>query len=155
MKLEECLRRHAPLRDLAPEDFRALLGAVEEKTYADGFAFIRQGDRAEHVYFLLDGEVDVAVKRPVDADFSAKHRMGPGEIIGLVALVDGGPRSATCTARGDVRVGILPLDGARLLMESRAPISCAFQVALARQLVRDARALNQALVAVLREKLCS
>jgi hypothetical protein len=40
-------------------------------------------------------------------------------------------------------------------MESHAPISCAFQVALAKQLVRDARALNHALVAALREKICS
>lgn len=155
MKLEECLLRHAPLRDLEKEDFRALLGAIEEKTFQDGFAFIRQGDHADHVYFLLDGKVEVTVKPPEGADFSAHHVMEPGEILGLVALVDGGPRSATCTAKGDVRVGVLPLDGARLLMESRAPISCAFQVALARQLVRDARALNQALVNTLREKLCS
>ncbi len=155
MNIQDCLRRHETLRDLTSDDFDALVNAIEPKSYEDGFAFIRQGDHADHVYFLLDGEVEVTVDRPDGADFSARHAMGPGEIIGLVALVDGGPRSATCTACGNVHVGALALDAARLLMESHAPISCAFQVALAKQLVRDARALNHALVAALREKICS
>ena len=154
MTLEECLRGHPTLDVLDADDFKALVSAIEEKSFADGFSFIRQGEHADHVYFLLDGEVEVEVTKPAEADFSAKHQMTAGEIIGLVALVDGGPRSATCTAKGDIRVGLLGLDGARLLMESRAPISCAFQVALAKQLVKDARALNHALVAALKERLC-
>ena len=154
MTLEECLRGHPTLQALDADDFNALASAIDEKSFADGFTFIRQGEHADQVYFLLDGEVEVEVRKPEQADFSARHRMKAGEIIGLVALVDGGPRSASCTAKGDIRVGAFGLDGARLLMESRAPISCAFQVALAKQLVKDARALNHALVAALRERLC-
>ncbi|MEN8198155.1 MAG: cytochrome c oxidase assembly protein, partial [Pseudomonadota bacterium] len=58
--------------------------------------------RAPYLPGTRAGEVEVQVRKPDEADFSAKHRMTAGEIIGLVALVDGGPRSATCTAKGDI-----------------------------------------------------
>lgn len=154
MNLRDCLTRHRSLAALAPEDLDALQNAIEVKELPDGHAFIRQGEHADAVYFLLDGEVSVEVEAQEDADFTAHHTMGAGEILGLVALVDGGPRSATCRAKGDIRVGALPVEGARLLMSSRAPISCGFQVALAHQLVHDARALNSALVDVIRDRLC-
>jgi CRP/FNR family cyclic AMP-dependent transcriptional regulator len=155
MNLEECLRRQPALAELPHEDFRALVNACEEKEVPDGHAFIHQGERADAVYFILSGEVEISVNAPEEADFVLFRTMGSGEILGLVALVDGRPRSATCKARGKVRVASLLLDGAKLLMNSRAPISCAFQTALATQLARDARKLNEALVRAVQERLCS
>ena len=154
MNLADCLRRHESLASLAAADFQALESAIDIREYEAGHAIIRQGAPADAVYFLLDGEVEVQVQGAEEADFTAHHKMGPGEILGLVALVDGGPRSATCLAKGTVSAGHLPVEGAQLLMRSRAPISCAFQVALARQLVHDARALNGALTDAIRDRLC-
>jgi CRP-like cAMP-binding protein len=155
MNLRDCLVRHESLARLDAADFDALENAIEVRDFPSGHPFIRQGAAADAVYFLLDGEVEIHVDGSEEADFKARHTMGPGEILGLVALVDGGPRSATCVSKGEIQVGQLPVEGARLLMHSHAPISCAFQVALARQLVHDARALNSALVDAIRDRLCT
>lgn len=155
MQLAEFLRGQPGLRDLGEVDFDALVNACEVKDLPDGHAFIRQGTPADAVHFVLEGEVEVSVKGAKTADFTVQRTMHAGEIVGLVALVDDGPRSATCRAKGDIRVASLVLDGARLLMNSRAPISCAFQLALATQLVRDARELNEALTRAVEERLCT
>ena len=107
---------------------------------------IREGDTRDALYLILDGQVEVSVKRPREAAFSVTRLMGPGEILGLIAIVDRQPRSATCVARGPVTVATLGLEAASLLMNTRAPISCSFQYALASQLAQDARRLNESLL---------
>ncbi len=154
MTLEECLQRQPSLAALSRADLDALVRSCEVREHPDGYELIREGDRADAVYFILSGQLRVAVAKPRAADFVFRRQMGPGEIIGLLALIDGGPRSATCTAAGPIRVARLRLDVARLLMNSHAPISCGFQCALATQLVRDARLLNEAVLDAVHTHLC-
>ncbi len=144
--LESFIDEHPSFGRLSAEDREHLLQACEVKTYPDGHAFIRQGEGRTAVFFILEGLVEVSVERPKDATFAVDRFMEPGEIIGLISLVDRGTRSATCRARGSLKVGMLTLEGANLLMNTRAPISCAFQYALANQLSNDARSLNESLL---------
>lgn len=146
MSLQTFLHEHPSFGRLSDEDRERLIQACDVKAFPDGHAFIREGDARDSVYFLLDGQAEVAVKKPTDAGFATDRIMGPGEIIGLIALVDRGRRSASCIARGPLKVAALQLEGANLLMNTRARMSCAFQYALASQLARDARELNESLL---------
>lgn len=146
MSLKTFLAQHASFGCLSEEDRDHMIQACEVREFPDGHVLIREGDARDAVYFLLDGLVEVQVLKPKGASFATDHVMGPGEIVGLVAIVDRGRRSATCTARGPVKVGVLSLEGANLLVNTRARISCAFQYALAEQLAHDARNLNESLL---------
>jgi CRP-like cAMP-binding protein len=67
-----------------------------QKRLRDGDVLIREGERTDSLVFLLGGEV-VASNR-VSGPFA---RMGVGEIVGEISLVDSAPPSATITASGD------------------------------------------------------
>ena len=63
-----------------------------------GAALFRVGDEAEAMYVILAGEVEVAVPGQDGRDVWLA-RIGAGELVGEMGVLDGGPRSA------DVRAG--------------------------------------------------
>jgi CRP/FNR family cyclic AMP-dependent transcriptional regulator len=63
---------------------------------SDGDVVIREGERADSLIFLLEGELLVATRQ-----LGQIARLGVGEVVGEMSLVDSAPPSATITARGD------------------------------------------------------
>ncbi len=68
------------------------------KALADGEAVFREGEAADAMYVVLEGEVDVLY------DGRVIETVGPGGIVGEMALIENAPRSATAVARGPVRL---------------------------------------------------
>ena len=102
-----------------------------------GEVVIREGDRTDSLIFLLEGELVVSNK-----SMGEIARMGVGEVVGEMSLVDSAPPSATITASGDGLA--LFLDRTRLLHKLGADdgFSSRFYRALAVFLadrLRDAR----------------
>jgi flavin reductase (DIM6/NTAB) family NADH-FMN oxidoreductase RutF len=80
-----------------PEELLApILAAGVERSYADGEALMRRGDPAESLSLVLEGTV--RVERP-----GKLVRLGAGDLIGEIEVLDGGPRLADITAEGPVR----------------------------------------------------
>ena len=73
-------------------------------TAHDGDVVFEQGATGDVMYAVVDGVVDVVANGVV------VESVGPGGIIGEMALVDDGPRSAGAVARGDatLRAGRSP-----------------------------------------------
>ncbi len=67
-----------------------------QRRLRDGEVLIREGEQTASLLILLDGEL-LASNR-AQGQFA---RMGVGEIVGEVSLVDSAPPSATITASGD------------------------------------------------------
>lgn len=67
----------------------------------------------------------------------------------MIALVDRGARTATCTAVGAVKAAALNRAAFDHLLHSNAELACKFQLVVARQLARDFDRLQR----VLREAL--
>ena len=63
---------------------------------SDGDVLIREGERADSLIFLLEGELLVATRQ-----LGQIARLGVGEVVGEMSLVDSAPPSATITASGD------------------------------------------------------
>jgi CRP/FNR family cyclic AMP-dependent transcriptional regulator len=63
---------------------------------SDGELLIEEGGMSDSLILLLEGELQVTAK-----GYGAIARMGIGEIVGEVSLVDSAPPSATITAHGD------------------------------------------------------
>lgn len=98
----------------------------------EGTVLFHAGDRADHAYVILDGEVEILLLgEPVDV-------AARGSMVGEMALLDASPRSATARARTDVR--LVPIDQARfLLMIQQTPY---FGVGVMRLMADRLRGMN-------------
>jgi hypothetical protein len=65
---------------------------------------VQQGEAGDEVYLLLDGVLAVEV------DGEEVAELGPGAIVGELAAVEGGKRTATLLARTPCRVGVVPAE---------------------------------------------
>lgn len=63
---------------------------------SDGDVIIREGENTDSLIFLLEGELLVTTRM-----LGSIARMGVGEVVGEMSLVDSAPPSATITASGN------------------------------------------------------
>ena len=87
-----------PLIDLLPSD--ATLTQV-----LPGHVIFSQGDRGEAMYVVLEGEAQILL------DGKVVETVRGGGILGEMALIDAGPRSATAIAK--TRCVLVPIDEGR------------------------------------------
>jgi CRP/FNR family transcriptional regulator, cyclic AMP receptor protein len=62
-------------------------------TYAPGEVIFKEGDKADKMYVVLSGELEVQLQGTVI------DTIGAGSTFGEMALIDGSPRSATVIAK--------------------------------------------------------
>jgi cyclic nucleotide-binding protein len=74
----------------------------ERRMLAPGDTLVEQGAPGDELYLVLDGVLAVEI----DGDHVAE--IGPGAIVGELALLRGGTRTATLTARTRCRVAVIP-----------------------------------------------
>ena len=87
------LLRLVPLfSGMTDRSFQAIADLSSEADYAVGDALVRQGDPGESFIILVSG------RARVDRDRKTLRELGPGDFLGEISLVDGGPRTATVTA---------------------------------------------------------
>lgn len=111
---------------LTDEDIEWMVRAGTEHRYKPGDIVITEGKQTKDVVLLLKGEFVVTARGAGEL-----ARLGAGEIVGEMSLVDSAPPSATVTANGECYV--LLLDKVALLgkLEADAPFGCRFYHALA------------------------
>jgi selenocysteine lyase/cysteine desulfurase/CRP-like cAMP-binding protein len=121
---------------------RGLLERMSERILGDGEIVFAAGEPGDSLYVVADGTVEVTVRR--DERRIRLGILGPGKVFGEVALVDGAPRSATCSALGAAVV--LELDRAAFatLAETRSPLSLRLLEALIANLVAAHERLDRA-----------
>lgn len=86
------LLRKVPLfAGLGRREIERLGMLADEVELPEGRVLMRQGDRGEDLFILIDGRVRI------ERDGQPVAERGSAEILGEIALVDGGPRSATVT----------------------------------------------------------
>lgn len=74
-----------------------------EKHYRAGEIIMRQDEPGDCAYFVQSGRVEIVLRRPDGSQIEVGRR-GPGTLIGEMAIVDDGPRSATVRALEDCRL---------------------------------------------------
>ena len=108
----EMLSAPSALMQLNQEEARTVVAYMQPHRIPEGTTFIQEGD-TDHTDFMLlvlDGEVTIetiVVSRTAPITVTV---LGPGNLIGEMGLLDGEPRSASCTAMSDLRCAILTRD---------------------------------------------
>ena len=89
--------RHVPLLSNLPEaDRDAIARLFTERTFAPGETVTKEGADAAAFYLIESGTATVTVGG------AFRRTLGPGDHFGEIALIDGGARSATVTADGEL-----------------------------------------------------
>lgn len=127
------LRRTDLLHGLPDEILHRALPLVSERYFAAGNTILEQGERADAVYLLLAGEVDV-VQFDEQQHCHQITRFQPGALFGERALLTGEVRSAAVLARCAVRSAELTRDDFNALLRLDSRIYAQLSCLLARQL---------------------
>jgi Cyclic nucleotide-binding domain len=77
---------------------------LERRTLDAGEALMEQGEEGQELFLILDGIVDVEV------DGEEVAELGPGTLLGEMALLEGGKRTASVYATTPVRAVVVPRD---------------------------------------------
>ncbi len=120
--------------DELPEPLAEELRALgSERRYGAGVAIFHHGDEPGSVLLLIEGRVKVALLGPQGRE-AILGFVGPGELVGDVAALDGGPRSATVEAVDPVRALVVPRAAFERFASARPEAALALLRSLARRL---------------------
>lgn len=114
---------------LDDEELGPVARIAQEIVIPAGVRFIVQGDIGDCLYLLVDGEVSVVLHGAGEL-----ARRGPGSIIGEMAIITRGPRSADCLARTDLLALKIEYADFWALLDEYPPLARATITVLARRL---------------------
>ena len=126
------------------QEIEVVAGAMREDAWWDGSVVVQQGDQKGSVYFVLEGGIRVE-RRLENGEIVTVGHLGPGAVFGILGVLDGAPRAATCVAQGTVRCAIMDRKDFLDLMNGATPLAMRFQMAVLRCLARDIRSTNSRL----------
>jgi CRP-like cAMP-binding protein len=84
--------------DCSQRDLQTVARVVREIPHRAGTVIAREGEPGIGLFILVDGTADVTIGG------KKKTTLVPGDFFGEIALLDGGPRTATVTANTDVKL---------------------------------------------------
>jgi CRP/FNR family cyclic AMP-dependent transcriptional regulator len=100
------LRKHPIFCDLDAEAFEQLGRYAKSATLKRGATIYSKGDPGNSLYVVISGTAKMSISSP-DGRSAILNLIGPGEIFGEIALLDGGERTADATANTNCEVFII------------------------------------------------
>jgi CRP/FNR family cyclic AMP-dependent transcriptional regulator len=99
--VDERLAKVPLFAECRKRDLSFISALLRERTFPAGTELTTEGQPGDEFMIIFDGSVTAAQHgQPV-------AQLGPGDFFGEIALLDGGPRTATITADTEVTVGII------------------------------------------------
>jgi CRP-like cAMP-binding protein len=127
----ELLKRVPLFSGCSKRELGEIASVADELDLPTARELMREGASGREFLILVDGEADVVRKGRLVAG------LGPGDFVGEIALVTGGPRTATVRTRGAARVLVLTASGFRTLMRDVPSIQVKVLTALAQRVPPD------------------
>jgi CRP/FNR family cyclic AMP-dependent transcriptional regulator len=114
-------------------ELRELAVQLDEVHLREGRVLVREGQPGREFFVLVDGAVRVSRNGRTVAD------LGAGDWFGEIALLRGGPRTATVTALTPIRVLVLTDRAFRRVVETMPPIALKVLASVGSRLALDAK----------------
>ena len=124
------------LADLTIVDAMKVVGYMRPKLIKAGTVIIHEGEVRGNDYMPLVLEGDIAV----ESDLPGLHEsmvvnvMGPGHLLGEMGVLDGAPRSATCTANTDIAAAVLSRTALMRLLKDDPRLGSRLLLAISKRL---------------------
>lgn len=118
---------------LAADEADVVVRYMHPARFSKGTTFIREGDAGTTGFLLLVVEGEVVVESIVVSRRTpvTLRVLGPGTMHGDVGLIDGLPRSASCTADSQLEGAILTRDALHRMMQRHPRVCCKLLAAIA------------------------
>jgi CRP-like cAMP-binding protein len=131
-------------------DAHTVVRYMQPQRIGAGTVFIHAGETSNNDYMLLiiDGDVTVESQTGPEGDGLVVSVLGPGSLIGAMGLIDGAPRSATCSASTDLAVALLTREALMRLMEDQPGVAARLLLAVSKRLSDYLREANRKLLAL-------
>ena len=129
----ELLARVPLLSGLEPTELERIAQVAIPRSFPKGARVFHEGDRSDACYVIRSGEVRVT-REHSDGRAIALATLGTGELVGELAMLDGGARSASVEALTEVELLAVSATDMKGLLERNAQITAKLVVALTRRL---------------------
>ena len=129
----ELLARVPLLFGLEPSELERIAQVAIPRSFPKGARVFHEGDRTDACYVIRAGEVRVT-REHSDGRAIALATLGPGELVGELAMLDGGVRSASVEALTDVDLLAVSAADMKGLLERNAEITAKLVIALTKRL---------------------
>ena len=136
------------LVELSAADAREVVSYMRPERIKAGEVVIREGEstRNDFMALVLDGEVTVENSVAAAHDSMVVSILGPGSLIGEMGIIDGGPRSATCTASTDLALAVLTREALTRLMDTHPSVAARLLLAMSKRIADHLRETNRKLM---------
>jgi len=137
----EMLCAPSALLQLSLEEARTVVAYMQPHRIREGVTFIREGDTSDTGFMLLvlDGEVTVESIVVSRTEPITTAVLGPGHLIGEMGLLDGEPRSASCTALSNMRCAILTREALSKLLKDHPQTAAKLMMAISLRIAERMR----------------
>ncbi len=115
---------------LTGEEVREVVRACEQEHFEPGECLFRQGEEADSLFIVVQGELEVVGHSPT-GEKVVLAVLGPGTVVGELSLIEGGPRSATVAAVSQCQLFRLRRGKFDAMREARRPAAYKIIVGLA------------------------
>jgi CRP-like cAMP-binding protein len=102
---------------ISKKGVRALVQAADEVDLSAGKILVRQGEWGRHMYVILRGTAEVI------KDGKKVRELIPGDFFGEMAFISGEARTATISARSDMRVMVLGPQQLEVILEEEPALA--------------------------------
>jgi CRP/FNR family cyclic AMP-dependent transcriptional regulator len=131
---------------LEPRELEDFLRIFRRASFDMDACLVRQGQQADSAFILESGVAEVVTALPGGGQ-AVVAELGPGSVLGEMALLDSGVRSATVIARVPTTGYLVERDSFRTLLAQCSPAVFKVQRCITLTLCQRLRALNARIVA--------
>ena len=130
---------------IEPAGLERVLRIFQPVAFAAGAHLVRQGQPADGAYIIEAGTAEVMTTLPGGGE-AAVATLGPGSVLGEMALLESGTRSATVVSRSPVAGQFIERDAFRMLLAQHDSAAFTIQNRITLTLCQRLRELNAKIV---------
>lgn len=127
--------------DLAWPDVQALANFVECYDIPASTAIFHEGDPGSYLCLLVKGQIEI-LKEGADGMLRQLLVVSRGKTVGEMSIIDGEPRSATCTTTSDSVILLLTKENYQRLLKERPALAVTIVSKIAKLMSQRLRALS-------------
>jgi len=129
----DLLARIPLFAELSPSELEQIASVAIPRAFPKGVRVFHEGDHSDACYVVRTGDLRVT-REHSDGRAIALATLGPGDIFGELAMLDGGTRSASVETLTDAELLAVPATDVRRVIAAHGDIAAKLIVAITRRL---------------------